>query len=214
VPQLVELLQALNPGAQVLPCCNSQVELGQVLGTGLFSFEEASQAAGWVQAMNGKPPRHTSRWGSGAGAEAHRAPRRGGGLALQRAVAAGLRSAWQGGAAGQRATGRSAHRCALLGAADTPPCGARRFGISNFVYRQRRPFHPGRLHSLLQEHFVVQQPDWSRAMAEEGQGQGQGQGQPGEPAAAAPAPAAAAAAAGAASEPSLAARGAAVQAKR
>jgi hypothetical protein len=67
VQQLVELLQALNPGAKVLPTLNSQVELGQVLGTGLFSFEEASQAAGWVQAMNGKPPRHTSRWAAGRG---------------------------------------------------------------------------------------------------------------------------------------------------
>ena len=35
------------------------------------------------------------------------------------------------------------------------------------VYRARRPFHPGRLHNFLTTHFVLQEPDWSEALAAE-----------------------------------------------
>ncbi|CAG9467788.1 unnamed protein product [Pedinophyceae sp. YPF-701] len=45
---------------------------------------------------------------------------------------------------------------------------AARHGISSFVYRARRPFHPQRLHALLSRAFVLQQQDWTEAMAAEG----------------------------------------------
>ncbi|PRW34073.1 cobalamin synthesis P47K [Chlorella sorokiniana] len=41
------------------------------------------------------------------------------------------------------------------------------YDISSVVYRARRPFHPGRLHDFLTTHFVLQEPDWSEALAEE-----------------------------------------------
>ncbi|KAL4436621.1 hypothetical protein ABPG75_003760 [Micractinium tetrahymenae] len=41
------------------------------------------------------------------------------------------------------------------------------YGIASIVYRARRPFHPGRLHDFLAAHFVLQEPDWSEALAAE-----------------------------------------------
>lgn len=41
------------------------------------------------------------------------------------------------------------------------------YGIASIVYRARRPFHPGRLHAFLTSHFVLQEPDWSEALAAE-----------------------------------------------
>ncbi|KAG2438855.1 hypothetical protein HXX76_005395 [Chlamydomonas incerta] len=37
------------------------------------------------------------------------------------------------------------------------------YGITSWVWRSRRPFHPARLHALLSAHWVLQQPDWSEA---------------------------------------------------
>ena len=41
------------------------------------------------------------------------------------------------------------------------------YGIGSFVYRARRPFHPQRLHAFATRHFVLQEPDWSEALAAE-----------------------------------------------
>jgi hypothetical protein len=44
------------------------------------------------------------------------------------------------------------------------------YGIGSWTYRSRRPFQPERLHAFLSKHFVVQEPDWSEEMAEDGEG--------------------------------------------
>lgn len=46
---LEALVRRLNPAARVTRTVSSDVGLDAVLGTGEFDFEEASQAAGWVQ---------------------------------------------------------------------------------------------------------------------------------------------------------------------
>ncbi|MCQ4160706.1 GTP-binding protein [Roseomonas sp. GC11] len=50
---VVALLRALNPTAEILPAEQGRVPLGKVLGTGLFDFARAGQAAGWAQALAG-----------------------------------------------------------------------------------------------------------------------------------------------------------------
>lgn len=41
------------------------------------------------------------------------------------------------------------------------------YGIGSFVYRARRPFHPERLHAFITSHLLLQEPDWSDALASE-----------------------------------------------
>ncbi|MEA3320744.1 MAG: GTP-binding protein [Bacillota bacterium] len=84
VVELEALLKKLNPEAKIIQTVKSQVELGEILNTGLFDFEKASQAAGWIKEIN----------------EEH-----------------------------------------------TPE--TEEYGISSFVYRRRKPFHPERFKSWL-----------------------------------------------------------------
>lgn len=46
---LETLMRRLNPAARVTRTVSSDVGLDDVLGTGDFDFEKASQAAGWLQ---------------------------------------------------------------------------------------------------------------------------------------------------------------------
>ncbi|OBX37138.1 putative metal chaperone YciC [Halomonas elongata] len=87
--QLVELkgvLRALNPQAELIAMRHGEVPLDKVLGTGLFSFERASQAPGWLKEMRGEHQPETEE-----------------------------------------------------------------YGVSSFVYRARRPFHPQRFYDQLHE---------------------------------------------------------------
>lgn len=78
--ELRGVLRRLNPEARLVTCQFGQAPLTEVLGTGRFSFERASQAAGWLKELRGEHPPETET-----------------------------------------------------------------YGISSFVYRRRRPFHPERL---------------------------------------------------------------------
>ena len=82
--QLVAIMKKLNPAARVLPMSSGAVDLNEVLGTGLFDFEKASQAPGWVKELNGEHTPETEE-----------------------------------------------------------------YGITSFVYRSRRPFHPQRLWDVI-----------------------------------------------------------------
>ncbi|WP_082783525.1 zinc metallochaperone GTPase ZigA [Snodgrassella sp. CFCC 13594] len=77
---LHSLLHQLNPRARILESQFGQVSLDAVLNTGLFDFDEAAQAPGWLQELRGTHTPETEE-----------------------------------------------------------------YGITNFVYRARRPFHPQRL---------------------------------------------------------------------
>ncbi|WP_404468790.1 GTP-binding protein [Sutcliffiella horikoshii] len=84
VVELEALLKKLNPDAKIIQTVNSQVELEAILNTGLFDFEKASQAAGWIKELNEEHVPETEE-----------------------------------------------------------------YGISSFVYRRRRPFHPERFKAWL-----------------------------------------------------------------
>ena len=84
--RLEAILRSLNPRAQIVRSAFGTVPLERVLDTGLFDFEAAARAPGWLQELRGEHVPETQE-----------------------------------------------------------------YGISSFVYRARRPFHPGRFHALLNE---------------------------------------------------------------
>jgi G3E family GTPase len=82
--KLEGILKQLNPDARILRSRKGRITPGDILGTGLFDFEKAKEAPGWLKEMRGEHVPETLE-----------------------------------------------------------------YGISSFVYRARKPFHPGRLYALI-----------------------------------------------------------------
>ena len=57
------VLKALNPGARILLANHAQVPLEAVLNTGLFDYEEAARAAGWIRELQGEHTPETEEYG-------------------------------------------------------------------------------------------------------------------------------------------------------
>lgn len=57
------ILRGLNPDAKVIHSEKSKVDLREVLNTGRFSFERASQSAGWLKEMRGEHTPETEEYG-------------------------------------------------------------------------------------------------------------------------------------------------------
>lgn len=106
--RLKGIIRSLNGEAKILTATRSQIPLKEILNTGLFNFEKASQAAGWLKELRGEHTPETEE-----------------------------------------------------------------YGISSFVYRARRPFHPMRLYefwrgqstlgSLVRSKgyvWIATRPDW------------------------------------------------------
>jgi len=93
VGELKAILHKLNPKAKLIESQFSNVDPAEILNTGRFDFDEASQSAGWIQELQN----HKS------------------------------------------------------GKGHTPE--TEEYGISSFVFRDRRPFHPARFWAYLSENF-------------------------------------------------------------
>ncbi|RCS58121.1 zinc metallochaperone GTPase ZigA [Parvibium lacunae] len=61
--QLTGILKSLNPRARIELASFGQVPLDKVLATGLFDFEQASQAPGWLKEMRGEHVPETQEYG-------------------------------------------------------------------------------------------------------------------------------------------------------
>lgn len=86
--RLLAILHSLNPRADIILSEFGKVDLSKVLNTGLFDFEAASQAPGWLKELRGEHTPETEE-----------------------------------------------------------------YGIRNFVFRARRPFHPGRFWEAVRENM-------------------------------------------------------------
>jgi G3E family GTPase len=63
VERLKAILKSLNTHAQVIPISQGQVPVDEVLSTGLFDFERAQQAPGWLKEMRGEHVPETEEYG-------------------------------------------------------------------------------------------------------------------------------------------------------
>lgn len=61
--RLQAILRSLNPRARIVGSEFGKVGLEQVLGTGLFDFEQASQAPGWLQELRGEHVPESEQYG-------------------------------------------------------------------------------------------------------------------------------------------------------
>ena len=63
---LTAILKTLNTQAKIIPIRHGQVNIEDVLNTGLFDFERAQQAPGWLKEMRGEHVPETEEYGIGS----------------------------------------------------------------------------------------------------------------------------------------------------
>lgn len=66
VERLTAILKTLNTHAKVVPIAQGNVNIDEVLSTGLFDFERAQQAPGWLKEMRGEHVPETEEYGIGS----------------------------------------------------------------------------------------------------------------------------------------------------
>ena len=66
IERLTAILKTLNTDAKIIPIADGNVEIDAVLNTGLFDFERAQQAPGWLKEMRGEHVPETEEYGIGS----------------------------------------------------------------------------------------------------------------------------------------------------
>lgn len=72
--ELLAILHSLNAEAQVIPMVMGQVALDQVMDTGLFDFDKAAAAPGWLKELRGEHTPETQEYGIASTAYRARRP--------------------------------------------------------------------------------------------------------------------------------------------
>ncbi|WP_342654056.1 zinc metallochaperone GTPase ZigA [Pseudomonas sp. F3-2] len=72
--ELMAILKRLNSQAHILPMVMGAVPLGRILDTGLFDFERAARAPGWLQELRGEHTPETQEYGIASTAYRARRP--------------------------------------------------------------------------------------------------------------------------------------------
>ncbi|HCI01832.1 MAG TPA: 4-hydroxytetrahydrobiopterin dehydratase [Oceanospirillaceae bacterium] len=66
IDRLTAILRTLNTDAKIVPIAQGQVNIDDVLSTGLFDFERAQLAPGWLKEMRGEHVPETEEYGIGS----------------------------------------------------------------------------------------------------------------------------------------------------
>ena len=64
--RLIAILKSLNTNAKIIPISQGQIAIDKVLDTGLFNFERAQQAPGWLKELRGEHVPETEEYGIGS----------------------------------------------------------------------------------------------------------------------------------------------------
>ena len=63
IERLTAILKTLNTRAEIIPITQGNVDADAILNTGLFDFEQAEQAPGWLKEMRGEHVPETEEYG-------------------------------------------------------------------------------------------------------------------------------------------------------
>ncbi len=63
---LNDIINKLNPKAQIIKTEHSRVDINEVVGTGRFDFEEAESSAGWIRELENEHTPETEEFGIGS----------------------------------------------------------------------------------------------------------------------------------------------------
>lgn len=66
IQRLMAILKTLNTEAKIVAIAHGQVDIDAVINTGLFDFERAQQAPGWLQEMRGEHVPESEEYGIGS----------------------------------------------------------------------------------------------------------------------------------------------------
>ena len=66
VKNLKDIINKLNPKAQIIKTEYSRVDINEVVGTGRFDFEEAESSAGWIQELENEHTPESEEFGIGS----------------------------------------------------------------------------------------------------------------------------------------------------
>jgi len=74
IKRLIAIIKTLNTHARVIPIAQGDVNVDEVLNTGLFDFDRAEQAPGWLKEMRGEHVPETEEYGIASFAYTARRP--------------------------------------------------------------------------------------------------------------------------------------------
>ena len=66
IERLQAILKTLNTTAEIIPISHGNINIDSVLNTGLFNFDKAQQAPGWLKEMRGEHVPETEEYGIGS----------------------------------------------------------------------------------------------------------------------------------------------------
>ncbi len=63
IDKLIAIIKTLNTHARIIPIAKGEIDINKILNTGLFDFDKAAQAPGWLKEMRGEHIPETEEYG-------------------------------------------------------------------------------------------------------------------------------------------------------